>query len=582
MSNKDIIYGLVEKYFSLEDDSLEIFKERLYNPVIDDTYKSFGLDENHRKYWKIEESHLEVIDKSWRVFKLSFPSFVEKYNVTYYDFRSNKITIEKNRIKLLKALTNFYIYNNEPFSVKDHFNDISGKMNTVASDYFEWRRYGSFSEFRWFFGETGRPENSESIKETYKEYIERIIKYDLDSMGETKLSNKELYLVLSCNFEDWFFCSTKNGWSSCLSLYSSYSYWSGLPSLITDTNRAILYITDMSQKSPLNEININLKTDKMICRSWAILDDKDKINLVKMYPSQYIDKEGINLITNSDKFSSSDNYPEKSKNNFELLYFENDVSGSIYFDNTRINIVDENKNLARLQFGGRGIYHQIKGKKEVIEADLVLNIRGGLAGLREENKTIKNYLRNIGEGCNYCSSCDSSLDEDNVHYSPNGNPYCSDCFYESFIYCERCNIVRSVDDSYYVEGFGDYCGNCFDMLFTTCDSCFEPVCNEDVIEIASGSLRICECCFESNYFTCDGCNDNFHIEECRTTSKGEGIYCPDCYEELKDTKLCNECGKRFNKKDENKEHPEMCQSCIDGNFRERLGSILQPEKREAI
>ena len=95
MGNKEVIYSIVKDYFALEEESLKIFKERLYNPIIDDIYKSFGLDENYRKYWSLKD-HKEDFDKGWERFKVAYPSFVKKYEVTYNDFKHNKVTVNKH------------------------------------------------------------------------------------------------------------------------------------------------------------------------------------------------------------------------------------------------------------------------------------------------------------------------------------------------------------------------------------------------------------------------------------------------------------------------------------------------------
>ena len=110
-----------------------------------------------------------------------------------------------------------------------------------------------------------------SIKYFYGDKVEldTIIKFN-QSISEKRFPiGKELQIVLSLNFADWFLCSTAESWTSCLDLKSSHqsAFWASLPGLIIDKNRALVYITDGTKKE-----FCGITTDKFITRSWILLN----------------------------------------------------------------------------------------------------------------------------------------------------------------------------------------------------------------------------------------------------------------------------------------------------------------------
>ena len=227
LKNKFKIYKIVKNHFSLTDYSLKLFKYRLFlEPHIAPEYSKIIKDSKDlRKKILISDnlSFLSKIDKGWETFINNFRSFCKKYPLSYEDFKKNKVTINSQQIKLQKAILNFYINNrNEDeilFSFERNFNEYE-------------------------------------------------IKNIFEIIGSKKIGNKnKLYLVLSLNFADWFLCSTKESWTSCLNLDSDYenAYWTGLPGLIGDKNRALVYLTDGTKKEYEGII-----VDKIISRSWIL------------------------------------------------------------------------------------------------------------------------------------------------------------------------------------------------------------------------------------------------------------------------------------------------------------------------
>jgi hypothetical protein len=71
-----------------------------------------------------------------------------------------------------------------------------------------------------------------------------------------------------------------------------------------------------------------------------------------------------------------------------------------------------------------------------------------------------------------CESCNRHLHEDDVYYSPYGEPYCENCFDEYYIRCYRCGETYRHDDITYVESTGqDLCEHCLERNYSYCNSC---------------------------------------------------------------------------------------------------------------
>ncbi len=492
--NKDIIFSVVKKYFSLDKESLELFEDRLYNPVIDDVYKSFGLDEEGRKYWRLENDVLESLDTSWHIFKRTYPTFVETYGVSYKDYRSNKIRIGKNYVKLKKSLVNFYLTHKETLDTSTNFMAGFGILDCVVEctkkDFN--KLLIRYDKLRLFFNNHSIDDSG--VEGIYRKFVDRFINSQLESISRTKMPAEDIYLVLSCNFEDWFFCSTGNGWSSCLSLESDYAYWSGLPGLVTDTNRAILYITTKEQKKPIRYIDENVKLDKMIARTWLTIINNNKINIARVYPSEYFSYKDLYNVTKNQAFKYNNylSHNTKSKNSFELLFFKDGKSLCIYLDNACLAFEDHYK--ASYLFvcgGGLQFINKNFPNKEYYQSP-VNNIDEGLISLIDSNEEVGDYLTNV-EDMLECHECGSYFYEDEMTETSDGLFLCGNCFSDTFTYCADCGEIIRIDTSPLVDGEGFFCDYCFEKEFFTCERCFKTFC-KDVKVQREGGKTICYSC----------------------------------------------------------------------------------------
>lgn len=472
--NKEKIYDLVKNHFSLSEESLSLFKERLFNPVIDEVYKSFGLDENYRKHWLLDLDSRSKIDTGWTRFKDLYKSFCKYYNVSYTDFSENKITDKrKNRVKMKKALLDFYIKNEE--EGVSRVRGTAGRVDYLSSMY-EGKVGFTMADIE-DLSKTLIPfsilrEKHDASRKKIIEIMEETIGYELDYIGSIKLPNKDLYLVLSCNFEDWFFCSTGDNWSSCLGLNSGYNYWLGLPNLIMDTNRAMIYLTDRNKKYPLKNYGKeykNVNVERIISRTWTLLREDDAIGVVGFYPNDLMTIGSIKDTTGYKKiFSISFEGEGASKNKFRLLYFVNGFSTTIYLDNTPIRF--ESK-LDKKEEGDEGslfkysFYDEDDGSsypynknKQMFEDWYAGDFEDGLDGLVHEKKSLGDYINK--KSCFFCSVCDVSVYEV-PNYIQTEGLVCSECLEKWFFKCDRCgNIFDTQRETLQViEGYS-YCELC--------------------------------------------------------------------------------------------------------------------------
>lgn len=374
MSNNSIIISLVEKHFSLEEESLDRFKERINNTFVDPIYSNLGLNDLRKKI-KILPEEYEMFDEGWSLFKTLYSEFYEKYKISYDEFSSGLC----EGTKLSKKIILFY-----RDTTSDLFYSIAEKNSRIG-----------------------------------KKRLPKI---------------KDLYIVLSINFADWFLCSTSEDWSSCIDLESTYqsSFWSGLPGLVIDKNRALFYLTDGVKK----EYN-GIKTDRFISRTWALLDKNDCINTIKEYPLSIIS----NILLKSKFGKVLEITPDfVSKYPLDFLYNKRGYSIFPYLDKSKIKKIRNEYYIAGSDIHG-GLYGYDKLGSPYDGSPY--NCEYGLGSLIEKDIEIDYFC---GEQYS-CEECGIGLTEDEVYFDKADHSYCEDCFYEQFYYCSNCGeVVRHESD----------------------------------------------------------------------------------------------------------------------------------------
>ena len=295
-----------------------------------------------------------------------------------------------------------------------------------------------------------------------------------------KLSKDEVYLVLSINYADWFLCSTSESWGSCLNLQGDMVYWYGLPGLIGDKNRVLAYLTTKEKKNYRG-----IEADKMITRSWALLDEENNFNFVRWYPNNEFNTGGVIELLNKEtgnKFIA----PEDEGNYYKTKYYlepmlnYHDKGIFPYLDYSRMKSNDDGIYIEYSNSGSIYTYcyddyqkkFEVKGDTAYDDDDEPFQTLGYLI----ENKT--DFLTAISEESIYCSECNGRV-------------------------CDN--------EDYFIDGY-HYCEHCYHNNFITCEQCQEPVHSDNYIETGEGDY-VCEYCLNRHYFHCYITDDYYHNDD---------------------------------------------------------------------
>lgn len=425
--NREIIARMVNDHFALYRDSYKYFNEQLFNPQVDDDIAELiGKDNSSLRLIK-EIDNLEKFegrDEGWQMFKDRFWEFSMFYHMNYKTFRKGKVQVGKNKVKLRKALISFY--------TEGH------RIHFINRDLFQRTRY--------------YPVIEDVNDETQKEKIVKKIDEILSRVNDNSLTKKNnIKLVISVNYADFFLCSTSESWSSCLSLQTDYeyAYWTGLPGLIGDKSRVLIYITDGKQK----EFH-GIKVDSMMCRTWGILCDDGKIHLLNWYPQEMLKAKELNEIFDKKLFSSEADFT--SKRPVYPLWNDDGNSVFIYQDYTCFTPEGYIANGA----SGHGYFQNFSFGVPYF-GDLY-DIPESFESLMQRGENIEDY---VYEGSEICCDCGDIIQyEEDVEWGPDNRPYCSSCFDENYYNCE-CGNTAHRDDLVEDYGTGEYyCPQCADEL----------------------------------------------------------------------------------------------------------------------
>ena len=354
--NKLLFKKLIKESWGLSYKGYKLFRQRLlYDRPIAKEYKEIIGDspDLRRRIPLTGENNLKNAlkeeDKGFKIFYTAFREFKVMNEISYDDFSRGKYYDKKNEVKIYKGMRNYYfklvddIYNKEEkkFHIHDnnsnsrlyelleffsntintltHFlcvnedaqsmtrsiekiQNIVNKINPEEEDFY--LRAPSVDpmlcrvkggKILISLSASKRKSALFSSDDQLKELVDLIIKELSEFIGKHKIpSNRELELVISLNPVDWFLCSTREKWSSCLNLEGGYMFWPGLPTLIGDKNRALVYITDGRKKEFLG-----MEVDKFLTRSWLVTArektskklkrrrNETYFNLVREYPTRY-------------------------------------------------------------------------------------------------------------------------------------------------------------------------------------------------------------------------------------------------------------------------------------------------------
>jgi RNAse (barnase) inhibitor barstar len=371
LKNKFKIFELVKNHFSLNKESLDLFKYRLfYERLIPKEFEDMKQYPDLRRRVRISEDKYEELDQGWDIFTNNFQSFVDTYEVKYSNFRKNKIKVNNQEMKFKKALE-FYYLNNLQNAIKEFIgNKIHGnffikksqKGNCLtiakwyASTYCTDCKQNCRIEPTEYNAHLKNGEKIDYITTEIKNLIKTSILKILEQVGAKRIPNCGLEVVLSLNFADWFLCSTGEKWTSCISLDSTYdyAYWTGLPALIGDKNRGLVYLTDGSKK------NYNgIVVDKIYSRTWIMLtrmtngEHKNEtfLQFIRDYPID-IGLKKISLKSFNSPLAKCKVMSAKISGEYRSRYYvemfwhkvgKKEILNPIYCDNFQLSIAHKNK-----------------------------------------------------------------------------------------------------------------------------------------------------------------------------------------------------------------------------------------------
>lgn len=391
MDLKDIVL----KHFGFDDESKVRFSERFDNPFIDETIKEY-LDESYRFRFPLPEELYEKFDKGWNLLKKLLPNFIKEYNIDYKDFFWNQKQYNKNNIKMMKLLKKYF----KEINIAEYHKFIK-LMNLKLEN--------KFMKLVIYSDETNIPiEDIESSSKASELFIEAINEFRLNK-------SQSLEIVLSFNYVDWFLSATEENWRTCLSLESPSfsSYWVSLAGSIIDNNLGLLYITNKKKKFYQGN-----KMDRVLSRTWVLLDVNSCLNIVKFYPNEVISSEDLRKIFPLPIKEISYNY--ESKYSIKPLKFVNGYTNYIYQDRTK-------------PLSMRGSFKLIGGEKGLktfrgrdwFEGP-IFNYKEGLKYLIKENLDIMEFFKEPYV-CEYCGKLISFAREIFTVDYPDV-VYCRECY----------------------------------------------------------------------------------------------------------------------------------------------------------
>jgi len=341
-----------------------------------------------------------------------------------------------------------------------------------------------------------------------------------EKIGTQKIPNRQLKLVVSLNFADWFLSATAEEWKSCLSLEAKWegAFWAGLPGMITDPNRMLIYITDGSTKEYLG-----IEVESMITRTWGLLTKNENIFPVRSYPSglllddtldNLLNEYGLSFIKSLEDHEQFDENSGnwQSKYPVDLLYNCEDESVFPYQDHSKFYKDDDGFHMERNE---SGLYTVIDGK---VTEDSAYDYSGGLKELVRKKISLGRFLKSR----KVCHMCHKGINTDEIFEGLEGEDLCVDCYYELYSPCQHCGETTYAEDIRIAPDDRILCEDCYLDEVATCEECGEVL--EDVCDIYVGleSEILCEKHFLELYNTCFDCGETELLEDLK-----DGI-CPLC------------------------------------------------------
>jgi hypothetical protein len=515
-SNKKSFMELIREVWNFDDESMEYLDKRLsdeWQPVPE--FKELIGDGSHYEDQRISydlnmadptiQSFFERSDEAYNLFKSTFGYALKKlrtaYNleINYSNFIENKAVFKKNITKIKKIFETVYAEDNALYE---------------------------------------RDSNRDSYS---KEQCSKWIVKQFERIGSYKKSAKKLKFVISFNPMDWLMSSTGEDWSSCFNIANSgggYQYCLGLPFLAGDKSRMLLYITDDSTKECMG-----ITAHHYMTRTWCMLNEDGKFNIVKWYPNNTVGVEPVKAITGNNNFYSLD-YFTKSKYDIDVLSTKKGAVIGVYLDMGKLTVIDDKLYTVGNEKTGQQLF-----TKNLITIDNRFSRHSFHFGEMQ-------VARQFGLSRNgYCIP-DWRKNNLNVDY---------------FFSALKCSNCGSEDKGGFLINKGFYCYECYKDKAYTCEACGE----QEIIEkgekpytIMSGGklIKLCKSCWENREeYICSVCGD-YHRDSMYKTEEGKHI-CSKCLSSHKQGyDICENCSKVSKNliyiyNTFSKENQKLCKEC---------------------
>jgi hypothetical protein len=443
-------------------------------------------DEGNIKFWFLKEACLYFSNITVEGLNISFSPAI-KTNISMPDlFPETRFSITKtNNEYLLSYNSSLNVLNIIPSADGINFEEEKKVKKALLKEY---EGSYSFSKSVISFGKMSKDgtlklmyteEEKKSEEERKKALIEFETLKTLEEIGSVSLpKEKKIKLVLSINFCDWLLCSTGEKWTSCLNFESHFraAHYQGLFGLLGDPNRIMIYFTDGTKKE-----YEGIESERMLTRSWCLLDKNDNINIVKFYPLNFITAETIKLITGLNVINLGPGFITKNPIHlleFKYKYEENyNFSSYIYQDKT-IFMYKDKETIHLVYNGEKGYYTLIRNTKSgkiYIEKTFSFNYEGGTRLLKEEGVTLTNYSIPIKFRHLICDSCGTKIEpypminefiyNGEKYHTFRGAPICRRCATILFVKCSICNKIEPKTETSFIHFNGSFfCRPCHDYV----------------------------------------------------------------------------------------------------------------------
>lgn len=444
IKNRDILISVFKNNLSLSESSKAFAEDWLMtaHDKIDPMLRKV-MGDDLRARWAIPAVSSKD-DEGWKFFKKFFEHAVSALSITYDMYQDNLYVDGKSKVKLTKTLRGYYEKN----------------LAYLYSKAVLWDALGIYPKYDGL--------KAANSKDGVELYITKANEY----IGRYKKPKEEYELVVTSNFADWIMASTGESWSSCISLDSGHGYWIGLPFMLDDRNRMMIYIT--KKNGPKKEY-AGIKVDQFMFRTWAFISNEDRILYYRWYPGSEGAPFNITQIAQFTKLPFYEGSLNKSKYPFgENIKFEKGGGYTPYLDTIKMYLDGKSAyySTGRGNSGVNRLYSQ-NGNTVSINgyAKLKLLIKSGISYEDYGNIVV-------------CSHCGSKANRNTTSYhNVNGELYCPTCTNELFFTCQRCDGRHPKDKKIITKEFKKgICNNCYEREYQKCSCCGDYSVRSNTVE----------------------------------------------------------------------------------------------------